>query len=72
MFFNIIKVINYLKYNWIPIILISLAIYDLRVNIRLLIDFFTFSSFFYTISHHPLAITVLLTVPSYLHSLKKN
>ena len=60
----------YLKYNWIPIILITLAVYDLRVDIRLLLDFFTFSSLFYTISEHPLALTVLITIPTIFGSLK--
>ena len=56
--------INYFKNNWIKIILIILSIYDLRTDIRLLLDFFTFSTFFYTIYEHPLAITVLITIPS--------
>jgi len=56
--------INYFKNNWVKIILIILSIYDLRTDIRLLLDFFTFSTFFYTIYDHPLAITVLITIPS--------
>ena len=62
------KLINYLKYNWIRIILIILSIYDLRVDLRLLIDYFTFSTLFYTISEHPLAITVLITTSSLFKS----
>ena len=69
--FNIYRVVNYLKYNWIPIILISLSIYDLRIDLRLLLDSFTFSSLFYTISEHPLAITVLITIQNVFKSLKK-
>ena len=69
--FNIYRVGNYLKYNWIPIILISLSIYDLRIDLRLLLDSFTFSSLFYTISEHPLAITVLITIQTVFKSLKK-
>jgi len=69
--FNIYRVVNYLKYNWIPIILISLSIYDLRIDLRLLLDSFTFSSLFYTISEHPLAITVLITIQTFFKSLKK-
>ena len=67
----IFRLINYLKNNWIQIILIILSIYDLRIDIRLLIDSFTFSTFFYTISEHPLAITVLITMPRFFYSLKK-
>ena len=69
--FNIYRVFNYLKYNWIPIILIILSIYDLRIDLRLLLDSFTFSSLFYTISEHPLAITVLITIQTVFKSLKK-
>ena len=66
------RVINYIKNNWIPIILIILSIYDLRLDIRLLLDFFTFSSLFYTFFDHPLAITVLLTVPKYINYIYKD
>ena len=69
--FNIYRLINYLKYNWIAIMLISLSIYDLRIDLRLLLDSFTFSSLFYTISEHPLAITVLITIKTFFKSLKK-
>ena len=62
------KLINYIKFNWIPIILVILSIYDLRVALRLLIDFFTFSTLLYTIFEHPLAITVLITMPTLLNS----
>ncbi len=60
----------YIKYNWLQILLIILSIYDLRIDLRILIDFFTFSTLFYTISDHPLAITILISSPS-LFNLKK-
>ena len=66
------RIINYIRCNWIVIILIMLAIYDLRIDLILLIDFFTFSTLFYTISEHPLAITVLLIMPTLLNSLKRH
>ena len=50
----------YIKYNWLQILIIILSIYDLRIDIRILIDFFTFSALFYTIYEHPLAITMLI------------
>ena len=56
----------YLRNNWLQILLIILSIYDLRIDLRILIDFFTFSTLFYTISEHPLAITILITSPSLL------
>ena len=54
----------FFKCNLIQITLITLALYDLRVDIRLLLDSFTFSTLFYTISEHPLALTVLITIPT--------
>ena len=54
----------YLKKNWIQVLLILLALYDLRIDIRLLFDFFTFSTLFYTIYEHPLAIAVLISTPT--------
>ena len=65
------KIIKYIKLNWIQILLIILSIYDLRIDIRILLDFFTISSLLYTISGHPLAITVLITIPMFFNSLKK-
>ncbi len=66
------RFIKYISYNWIQIILIVLSIYDLRIDLRLLFEFFTFSTLFYTIFEHPLAITVLLTTPSLFNSLGKD
>ena len=65
------RLIKYLKYNWLKIFLILLSIYDLRTDIRLLLDFFTFSALFYTIFEHPLAITVLIISPTLFNSAKK-
>ena len=65
------RLFNYFKYNWIQIILIILSIYDLRIDLRLLFDYFTFSALFYTVSQHPLAITVLISSPSFYRALKK-
>ncbi len=67
-----IRLINYLKYNWKKIILIILSFYDLRIDLRLLFDFFTFSTLFYTISEHPLAITVLITIPTLFNAKRIN
>ena len=62
----------YIRYNWLQILLIVLSIYDLRIDIRFLIDFFTFTTLFYTISEHPLAITILITSPSLLKIVNKS
>ena len=71
MFYSqIYRLINYFKLNCIPIILFILSIYDLRIDILLLFDYFTFSTFIYTLLDHPLAIIVLITIPSLLRPLK--
>ena len=62
----------YIKYNWLQIILIILSLYDLRIDLRILIDFFTLSTLFYTISEHPLAITILITSPSLFKNISKS
>tara|TARA_Y100001968_G_C19243578_1_gene660709 strand:- start:485 stop:721 length:237 start_codon:yes stop_codon:yes gene_type:complete len=69
---SIHRLFIYLKFNWLQILLITLSIYDLRVDIRILIDFFTFSTLFYTITEHPLAITILITSPSLLKQINKS
>ncbi len=63
-FISIDKFFIYIKHNWLQILLITLSIYDLRIDLRILIDFFTFSTLFHTISEHPLAITILISSPS--------
>ncbi len=67
-FISIDKLFIYIKYNWLQILLIILSIYDLRIDLRILIDFFTFSTLFYTISEHPLAITILISSPALFNS----
>ena len=66
------RLIIYLKKNWLQIILIILSLYELRIEIRLLFDFFTFSTLFHTIYEHPLAITVLTTIPRFFYPIKNN
>ena len=67
---NFRRMFNYIRINWIPIVLIYLSIYDLRIDLRLLFDYFTLSTFGYTILDHPLAITVLITTPTLFNRFK--
>ncbi len=69
---SIDRFLIYLRYNWLQFLLIILSIYDLRTDLRILIDFFTFSTFFYTISEHPLAITILITSPYLLKTINNS
>ena len=51
------------KISWVPVFLFLMSIWDLRVEIRLMVENFTFIGLFYAIGKHPLAISVLLLLP---------
>jgi hypothetical protein len=48
----------------VPVLLALLALVDLRVELQLLADHFTFVSLAAAIRNHPLATAVLLLLPS--------
>lgn len=48
----------------VPLLLLLLALADLRIELRLLFDRFTFTSLFTAIRSHWLAVAVLLLQPS--------
>ncbi len=48
----------------VPLLLLVLALLDLRTEIRLLVDHFTLSSLVAAITNHLLATTTLLLLPS--------
>ena len=48
----------------IPLVLLLLALLDLRVDLRLLLDHFTLTSLAEAVRFHPLAVMVLLLTPS--------
>ena len=48
----------------LPLVLIVLALVDLRMEMLLLLDHFTFTSLLYGIKNHALAVMVLLSAPS--------
>ena len=50
--------------RWFPILLILLALADLRTELQLLSDQFTVTGLGYAIRHHQLAVVVLLGSPS--------
>ena len=70
-YIHITRFFVYVKYNWLQILLIILSIYDLRIDFRILLDAFTFSTLFHTISEHPLAIAVLISSHYFLNFPKK-
>ncbi len=48
----------------VPIVLTLLSIWDLRIEFQLLFQNFTYTSLFFALKHHSLAVTVLICVPS--------
>ena len=50
--------------RWIPLLLLVLALSDLRTELRLLADQLTFTSLIFAVRHHLLAVVVLLLQPS--------
>ena len=50
--------------RWFPLLLILLALADLRTELQLLSDQFTITGLGYAIRHHQLAVVVLLGSPS--------
>ena len=51
---------------WVPLLLGVFAVLDLRVEVQLLLEHFTWSSLAQIPLHHPLAVAVLLLLPSLL------
>lgn len=49
--------------RWIPLLLAVLALVDLRGEVQLLRDHFTWSALVAAISAHPLAVAVLIFTP---------
>ena len=51
---------------WEPLLLALLALFDLRTELQLLADHFTWSSLMLIPGQHPLAVVVLALLPSLL------
>ncbi len=54
---------RYLKLNWIALLLLVISLWDIRYEIRLLLENFTFTGLLFAIYNHPLAIIVLILIP---------
>jgi hypothetical protein len=55
---------NRRRFSLLPLLLLLLALSDLRTELQLLFDHFTFTTLFTAISSHPLAMVVLVAQPS--------
>lgn len=56
----------------VPLLLFVLALADLKSEIRLLIDHFTFTTLLTAIQGHLLAVTILVLLPSLWQIYRKN
>jgi hypothetical protein len=52
------------RLGWVPLLLACLALGDLSGELRLLADHFTWTSLLYLPTQHPLAVAVLVLLPS--------
>ena len=52
------------SYQWFPLLLLVLSLWDLRTEIILLADQFTVTGLNYALRHHMLAVVVLVAFPS--------
>ena len=52
------------RLSWVPLLLAGLALADLSGELTLLADHFTWTSLVYLPAQHPLAIAVLVLLPS--------
>lgn len=52
------------RFPLLPLVLLILAVLDLRTELLLLVDHFTLTSLVTAITAHPLAVAVLLAQPS--------
>ena len=52
--------------RWFPLLLLLLALYDLRVELLLLRDHITLTGLSYAVRHHLLAIVIIVAMPSLL------
>ncbi len=50
--------------RYLPLILLLFAVLDLRVDIQIMLDHFTFSSLLFALRNNPLAALILLSTPS--------
>lgn len=50
--------------RWFPLLLVVLALLDLRVEFLLLLDHITLTSLAFAVRHHVLAVVIILAFPS--------
>ncbi len=57
----------------LPLLMILIAVWDLRTEIQIIFEHFTFTALIFCINHHPFSVLVLMASPSILANIfKKN
>ena len=65
-----IRKISNKNYNdlWIPFALIICSLIDLRTEVILLLDYFTWSALIFALSHHFLSVFILIVSPNLIRT----
>ncbi len=56
--------VKFVKAIYLPVLLIVLALWDLRIDFRILFDHITLTAIFFAVKNHPLSFAVLIFSPS--------
>ncbi|MEX1316820.1 MAG: hypothetical protein AB1Z22_06785 [Synechococcaceae cyanobacterium] len=56
----------------VPLLLAGLALFDLRLELRLLVDHVTVTALVFLVRTHPLAVAVLLLQPNLWHHYRRS
>jgi len=62
---------NVRSQRWVPLLLLVLALLDLRTELRLLLDHVTLTALIFTVRQHTLAVVVLILQPSLWHQYRR-
>lgn len=62
---------NVRSQRWVPLLLLVLALLDLRTELRLLLDHVTLTALVFTVRQHTLAVVVLILQPSLWHQYRR-
>lgn len=62
---------NVRSQRWIPLLLLVLALLDLRTELRLLLDHVTLTALIFMVRQHTLAVIVLILQPSLWHQYRR-
>jgi len=58
------RVKYHISHNFIPLTLLAFSLWDLRHEIQLLLDHFTFTSLIFALQNKTLAVIIMFSIPS--------